>query len=1016
MSVSATISKSISESFSPSSSTTVSSSLTGSPSATPSETLVQTTTYLASFVNSARPYVTKDNLTIVDTPYPTSVLTLIGYGFHKTARQNHIQFERVSRQVPQRYTPKCTPVYAQFHTDKFMRCLLNTSEAFGSFIVKDVQLDANYDVAAQISTSSVTLMLRPMVTAVEGCVVTDPIHKRGTFNCVDHDVITIFGYHFDPDFSRNNVTFFNRRTRHESNITCRPLSGTTTRLTCRLMNLSPTVPGPFTVRVHADKLATKEWAPIVIDSVPMNVTLLAVQGCNSTRGDELFGCHNNSIIRLFGLGFSNDLRQMQVQMLPAGDGAGALRCQPLAAYGYYQMTCKVTVIGDSIANGRFYIRAKTNPPSNRWFQYWSNAKYVTVAPVLESVTGCSQHVSRVALATQLCRHGDVVTITGHGFSPVASENTVIVQPAEKWQLPGLKCDVVRVNSDGRTLYCKVNQTRDALYGKYNLNVASPVDDPRYYSLNTGALYTQSQFRPTLELLTGCATPNAHAPVKAVTLCYGDNQTKLELYGTNFYRSATDNWVRFFPVSKYASGHIDCHVTFIDLSHVAFRGTKLTCSLAASLAGGTFRVALYRPYDPETYASVYSDGPLTISTVPYPLRVHGCPQQPSPTRTFACEPRSLVSASGVSLGNQSRDGRALSLSLRDDLSSGANTLVTIKSLQPYRRLTFFFPSSYRRDGAGILNITREGQSNLLVANSVKILVSAEVVQPRIFRVAGCSNATQACTSIGNVTLTLVGYGFVEAHSRQAGRVLLVPANGNATGRPHCDVMFSGEKRIAVTQWSRATCALYANDASGTFFVHYMVSTEGGLRTATSPKTLNATVHFGPLVTGIAGCDGVPHSVVSRYKATINGSMTLPDVFIFGKGFPLNQRRMSVTFHAAPAGGAIAYSPSTLLRCREVVPMTAFRVLCRLDGVGAATRGLYAVKVRAHGRGGLADRKVTAFVNTTVPDLAGVSYALNMQIIKPTSLVGLSADTELEVQITVRRTDTSEVDCDRYDLLR
>ncbi|MDZ7881462.1 MAG: hypothetical protein U5N53_00445 [Mycobacterium sp.] len=95
MSISETMSLSPSATTSESVSTTETVSESASGSATVSESVVETTTYHASFINKARPYVTKDNQTIIDTPYPTSVLTIMGLGFHKIARQNVVEFQRL---------------------------------------------------------------------------------------------------------------------------------------------------------------------------------------------------------------------------------------------------------------------------------------------------------------------------------------------------------------------------------------------------------------------------------------------------------------------------------------------------------------------------------------------------------------------------------------------------------------------------------------------------------------------------------------------------------------------------------------------------------------------------------------------------------------------------------------------------------------------------------------------------------------------------------------------------------
>ncbi|MDZ7881460.1 MAG: hypothetical protein U5N53_00435 [Mycobacterium sp.] len=195
--------------------------------------------------------------------------------------------------------------------------------------------------------------------------------------------------------------------------------------------------------------------------------------------------------------------------------------------------------------------------------------------------------------------------------------------------------------------------------------------------------------------------------------------------------------------------------------------------------------------------------------------------------------------------------------------------------PNRRLEFRLPKAADRDRLYAVNTTFDGTSNYALSTGVRLTVSGAIARPRIERVAGCSNESHQCTSMTNVTLVLTGSGFVEEHARDAGRIVFVPASANATGSPSCELAPAVEhaKGLAASSWSRAACSLSTNDASGTFYVQYIVSVEGSRRgPAPSILTKNATVHFGPLVTGIAGCDGRPHRIVTRHDPTINGSNT------------------------------------------------------------------------------------------------------------------------------------------------
>ncbi|MDZ7881461.1 MAG: hypothetical protein U5N53_00440 [Mycobacterium sp.] len=165
----------------------------------------------------------------------------------------------------------------------------------------------------------------------------------------------------------------------------------------------------------ADKLRTKVTNPVVMDVKPINVTLIAVQGCNSTRGTELFGCGNNSIIDLVSAeGFSNDVRQIQVQVLPTVDGRRRERAaSPSQRHGWYPRRLQDCRHREQVnVNGRFTrFETKVNPTKAT---YWSqlDVHHLFSRPS-QVVTGCSQHDTRHARQSQLCRAGDIVTITRH---------------------------------------------------------------------------------------------------------------------------------------------------------------------------------------------------------------------------------------------------------------------------------------------------------------------------------------------------------------------------------------------------------------------------------------------------------------------------------------------------------------------------------------------------------------------------------------------------------------------------
>ncbi len=977
-------------------------------------TRVMTTTYLATFVERAAPCVSVDNRTLMDCRYPSVVITLLGLGFAKTARQNRVDFDRIgvaAPSVPPSLAPSCLVAFTStLNSDKRLLCVLNTSHAYGSFAVRVRLLDAALDLTAHIASTAVSLLLRPTVTGIRGCVQTEE-YFNGTYGCKSGQVITIDGHYFSPVLNQNNVSFFSPRSRQtlaQSLLQCAVLTASTHRLTCRLRYTQSVHLGPYVVRVSTDKLTTHESSRVFLDTRPHNISVIGIKGCNITAstGRNVYGCVNGSLVRLTGFGFSHFTTENAVVLSAvSGKGERGALCLPRRTDGWGGLECVVRLPRGSEGSGTFRVQARL--AESRDAPASSNVM-LGIVPVITSIDGCGQYVGNgLPRQMQYCRAGDVITVSGVSFASRPQDNFYVLTPTTHGLPPGasFSCIPLGASDDGRQVQCIVASSNPTSISDrwFALWVSVFVNGRAGFSRNNGLVSPGTMVQPLITGIKGCAEHLA-VPRAMLTLCQGDANSSsattrlaaasgtnvVKMFGQSFYRPAELTRVVFqIPAGlSYGFSLPTCFIESNSAEAALWRGTKLRCLLRVKHASGLFNLTIVRSDNHSIGTSRAPSGAVfAISTVPVIHGVSGCVQRYQLT-LHGCPHDAIITAHGTNFGAPSVSGdQQQNMSLVPLSPSFAKTTSAVLRTVFSRDGTLLagavptgaFAPSER--GTGFLNST--GVYQIVVRygphSSADVpqyhtqipTASHRLLVPTIESVIGCHDTPERlrCTfaslgeELSNATLSLHGTGFAEAAFAPRLAAVILEGTPLSEGTPRCSFM---PIHALHSNFNVAQCRLALNDASGEFFVRYRISMDG----ARTVSAANLTVTFPPAVTGAAGCQGIASRMLYLpFRLSANGSF--PVAIISGAAFS----RASSEVHFTPRGGA-----SGMLRCLRLHFVNARRLECAVHISNDAT-GVFDIVVSTFNRSLWSNRSAAgiagAAVDATPFERANISFNLTLR---------------------------------------